>query len=297
MSEVGRLFGELCGTWAHYEAAAVVIGGGPSAPASLERLKLAGLEPAVVLSANEHGFHQDVFPVTHSVCCDGQHGEKHVKMEKLLHALGPHAPIITPGHFGDYRLPEWNVATNTGLTAIAVAVFMGCAPVIVVGIDFYRWGGGKNAGTYFHDPKAVSNSNTKREVNFTSQIQALQQCVGARAPVRPMSGKLLEHYPPWMPHERVRPALPPKAKYLRSLPTCIVQCRPFPPFSFKLMNVEPGRVFPMSPNEARGATVGNGVKLIETHPAPDGSPLKLPAELLRAPRGYLPAIAKRDSRG
>lgn len=290
-----RLFGELVGRYASYEAPAIVIGGGPSAPASLEQLKRAGIEPLAVISANEHGFRQDVYPVTHSVCCDGRHGEKHVPMERLLHDLGPLVPIVTPGHFGDFRLPEWTLAANSGLTAIAVAVMMGCAPVIPVGIDFYRWGN-RQAATYFHDPAGISNSNTKVAANFLSQITALERALGASAPVRPMSGKLLDYYPPWQPKERVRSVLPPRAKYMRSLPTCIVQCRPFPPWSFKLMNVEPGRLFPLSPNECRGALVAKGVKLIETRPAPDGSALKLPEELTRPARGYMPAIARRDER-
>ncbi len=247
-----KLFGELVG---QSSGTAIVVGGGPTALEDLLELKLAGVHPSVVLSANEHGHRQDLFAITHSVCCDGRHGEKRVSMEVLLREFGPQ-PILTPAHFGTYRLAEWSLAGNTGIAAIAVACFMGCAPVIPVGLDFYRM---SSPSTYFHDPNAKSNSMKKNPRNFLSQIESLVKWVGTTAPIRPMRGLLLETFPKWTPDELVAAQQPPRARYFRGLPTLIVQARAYPPVSWKVMQIEPGRLFPMAPNEARGMLSNHSV--------------------------------------
>jgi hypothetical protein len=270
-----KLFGELIGQGS---GPAIVVGGGPSAPASLERLKAAGVEPTAVISANEHGHHQSIYPITHSVCCDGRHGEKRVSMESLLRPRG--APIISPAHFADYRLPEWTLASNTGLTAIAVACFMGHSPVIVVGIDFYRM---SSPGVYFHDLGARSNSTAKKPINFERQVAALIHWIGNSAPVRPMGGSFLEqHFRAWpagvMPYEQR-----PQARYIRGLPTLLLQARPHPKVSFKLCSVEPGRLWACSPNEARSLISKGAAKLIELVPPPDNPAYQLPEGFIRGP--------------
>lgn len=280
------LFGELIG---QSSGPALVIGGGPSAARDLPELQRQGFAPNVRISANEHGFRQDLYTITHSVCLDPRHGEKHISMEDLL---GHDVPIISPNFFADYRLPEWTLACNTGLAAIAVAVFMGCAPVVVVGIDFYRIHD-RNAGTYFHDAGAVSNSNTKTPRNFETQVKALEQWIGRAPPVRswgPLGGRYGREL-----SEPVRPvdveALP-QAKYRRHLPICIVQAHPHSAVRFKMARVDPGRVFPCSPNEARSLVMSKKAKLLEVRPGVAGDEIKLPRGLLQGPLPARPAVIK-----
>ena len=282
MQHIGELVGTLNGP-------IIVVGGGPSAPAALEALRdTYGVQPAAVLSANEHGHKQAIYEITHSVCCDATHGHTRQNMEKVLRKYGK--PIVSPHHFADVRLCEWKLAANTGLTAIAVAVYLGGAPVIAVGIDCYRVAD-PHAPVYFHDADAKSNSVTKHESNFRRQFESLEQFITARAPVRFYGGASLGYFPDWDPNEAVAPITPPKARYYRTLPRIVLQCRPNRRVSFKLATVEPMRLFVATPNEARGLVLAKEAKVIETHPAPDGSPLVLPPELCRAPIGYNPAPA------
>lgn len=174
----------------------LVIGGGPSVPADLAKLEV---EPTAVISANEHGLRQELYPATHAVCLDVYHGRTRTFMGDLLGSV----PIITPNWFGDYRLAEYKGNMNTGLTAIYVALLMGARPAIVTGIDFYRWHD-KAAATYFHDADADSNSLTKKGDNFVKQIDKMIERVGGlSAPIRPLSGPLLEHFRAYDPNELV----------------------------------------------------------------------------------------------
>lgn len=281
MKLVGELFGQFVGP-------VLVIGGGPSASGDLAALRELGVEPRAVLSANEHGHKQSIYPITHSVCCDATHGERRISMEQLLRPYGK--PILSPCHFGDYRMPEWSLASNTGLSSIALAVFMGGAPVIVTGIDFYRIYD-RNAPTYFYDAAAVSNSNVKNAENFERQTKALEGWISRHPPVRALRGALAERWGTFDPVEQVAPRLDlPQAEYRRKLPTLILQAHPSRPVNFKLKRVEGGRLFPASPNEARGPLRSGHVKLIETLPAPGETTVNLPADLVRPPRGYRPNL-------
>lgn len=280
-----QLIGELVGT---VSGPIIVIGGGPTAPLALEALRdTYKISPAMVISANEHGFKQSIYEVTHSLCCDPFHGVTRANMELVLRAYGK--PIIAPHHFADIRLPDWKLAANSGLTALAVAVMLGGAPVLAVGIDCYR-SRDPLAGTYFHDHKAKSNSTTKHESNFRRQFESLEQYVGLGAPIRFVGGSSLSFYPDFDPSEggAWTPVTPVKAKYYRAMPKIILQTRPHGRVSFVLAMLEPGRLFPASPLEARGLVNSKHAKVIETHPAPDGSQQPLPPELVRPPIGYIP---------
>lgn len=280
-----RLIGELVGT---LSGPIIVIGGGPSAPLALEALRdTYKIAPAAVISANEHGFKQSIYEVTHSLCCDPYHGETKRSMELVLRAYGK--PIIAPHHFADIRMPDWKLVANSGLTALAIGIMLGGAPVLAVGIDCYR-AEDPLAGTYFHDHKAKSNSTTKHRSNFARQFQSLEQYVGINAPIRFVGGSSLGVYPPFDPNDgtATTPVVPPKAKYYRAMPKIILQTRPHGRVSFVLAMLEPGRLFPASPLEARALVNSKHAKVIETHPAPDGSPLSLPPELTRPPIGYIP---------
>lgn len=257
----GRLYGELVGS---IDGPILVIGGGPSVPGALEELRRDGFKPAAVISANLHGFLQSVYPVTHAYCSDPMHGVLKVRMEKLLRPHG--APIITPNYFGDYRLAEWHAPMNAGLCAIAVAVGMGGAPVVPIGIDFYRLADPR-AGTYFHDPRATSNSNTKNERNFDAQLQALVHTLRPRerAPVRPLSGKLLEVFPRY--GEPAKRFVPEFAAWHASIETVIVRAHPSRRWQFNQLDVDHGREIPMSPQEARGCIGARHAIEVRRYPA------------------------------
>ncbi len=179
----------------------LVIGGGPSVLRDLPLLKET---PACVISANEHGFQQKYFPVDLVTNVDKRHCLLKEPMEKILRPYG--APIVNRHSWADYRLPDWTMAGNTGMQAIALAATLGASKVIVTGIDM--WMGGR---VYFHDrgakapkhksPKSAMKRRAKERVNPLRTF-----CVGAH--IRPMSGPLTEWFKTYDPAEVLKPARP-----------------------------------------------------------------------------------------
>jgi hypothetical protein len=219
-----RLIGEIVGK---YAGPCIIIGGGPSVPGDLASLP-DNFDPAVI-SANAHGFKQRRFPVLFSVCNDPMHDYQRKPMDRVIREAGGNL-IISPCHFADYRIPGWKVHANTGLTAIAVAVALGFAPVIVTGIDCFGTKavqGDKRPrknqeATYFWDRKGESNSNRKTPDNFHRQITKIKQLV-QDAQVRPMSGPLLDFWPAYDAAEPASHVLPPYALQWRKERCVIVE--------------------------------------------------------------------------
>lgn len=268
-----RLYGELVD---QFRGPILVIAGGPSVPRDLAELTTWGFAPVAVISANEHGHRQKLFEVTHTVSADGVHNEKRRRMADVVAELGSRAPLICPAPFADVRLPDWRCAANTGLISIAIALGMGGSPVVVTGIDFYRWKH-KGAATYFHDPDARSNSNVKEPRNFLNQIQALFGRIGSGQPVRPMSGALLEYFPRWSPDELTPPAtIYEYARFCRRMPTHLVRSHGVR-WPLAGIQVPRGLVVPCSPLEARAACNARQAQLLEILPAPDLQTSALPA--------------------
>lgn len=188
----------------------LVIGGGPSAPADLRKLTANGFEPACVLSANAHGFYQDFYKPTYSVCADKIHCELKISMREHLEPHG--APILAKHGFADVRLPDWTFSGNTGLTCVAIAVALGGRPVVTVGLDCWQTG-----RRYFHgaDGKVPVDWDQKFGPNGRKQLRRgpqlamkasrrfkdLERFVGPIDQIRPMSGKLLEQWPMYNPLE------------------------------------------------------------------------------------------------
>lgn len=156
---VGKLASALYG--AGRGRPAIVIGGGPSAPAQLERLRPL-LDTAVVISANAHAWKLGL-GAHYIVCKDHQHTETKELMEPLLRTF--RTPIIGRHYWADYRLPRWPVQGNSGQMAIGVAALMACSPIFPVGFDCYL------NGTYFHDPNAKNVSRGIRESMWRSRYQ------------------------------------------------------------------------------------------------------------------------------
>jgi hypothetical protein len=221
----------------------LVIGGGRSVNRDLPALKL---KPACVISANEHGASQSFFPVDVYVNVDKRHCLKKVPMEQLLRPLG--GIIVNRHSWADYRLPDWRLQGNTGLTAIALAALLGGNPVLVTGIDM--WHGGR---LYFHDrngtprqEKHIRATVTRRDIAALKPLQAF----AAGANIRPLSGPLCEFFPAYKPTEILPPAQP--VVYRRALigmkPVIATATRHFK-FSNQDM-VPAGRQLALSPDEA-----------------------------------------------
>lgn len=185
-----------------------MIAGGPSVLKDLPRLTI---EPACVISANDHGFKQKQFKVDLIVNLDRTHCMLRVDMAKILRPYG--VPIINRYSWADYRIPEWTLAGNSGLAAVAVAAALGADPVIVTGIDMFA--GGRR---YFHDSGNVPERQNRRRVGreqreahlrkrMRSKSQPLAAfCKGAN--IRPMSGPLTDQFPKYDPFEVMPPRTP-----------------------------------------------------------------------------------------
>lgn len=140
-----RLISSLFLNWVNRPA--LVIGGGPSARNELPYIA-EQMTPAVVISANQHGYLQKHFKVDLAVCCDKKHCKERVPMGPFLRQwTAPNGgAIVSRWSFADYRLGDWQFIGNTGLTAVAVAAALGCNPIVVTGLDF--WATGR---VYFHE--------------------------------------------------------------------------------------------------------------------------------------------------
>lgn len=194
-----RLITELFHRWA--DQPILVIGGGPSVLRDLPKLTI---KPACVISANEHAFKQKFFPVDLITNVDKRHCLLKEPMEKILRPFG--VPIVNRHSWADYRLPDWTMAGNTGMQAIALAALLGASQVIVTGMDMFE--GGR---TYFYDrgakpakhhrPKSALRRRAKERVTPMKTF-----CAGAH--VRPMSGPLTEWFKQYDPAEILKPARP-----------------------------------------------------------------------------------------
>jgi hypothetical protein len=118
----------------HVGKPAVVIGGGPSAPAGLARCPT----DAIGISANDHGFRLRA--------CDFI-----TSLDRIERRLRPHGvPIVSRHLFADYRVlvpPQ----PNSGIVGAWLARLLGCSPIYLVGMDCF------SGETYFHDPTAKSS--------------------------------------------------------------------------------------------------------------------------------------------
>ncbi len=228
----------------------LVIGGGPSARKDLPRLKKLGVEPACVISANDHGFKQDYFKPDLIVNCDVRHCLEQVKM---CDYLAPYkTPTVNRYSWADFRLADWKFSGNSGMTAIAVAAALGGHPVIVTGIDMWR--GGR---LYFHDTGAKKPSKVRRVSGAVSRRDRervrplLDFC--RQAQIRPMSGPLTEWFHQYDPTETYKPVQPVGYR-LRMAEECPETVRMEVVRSFRFQNhdyTNVGKVLAVSPIEAQ----------------------------------------------
>lgn len=143
-----------------------------------------------MISANEHGFKQDCFKVDYIVSVDYTYNTGHILMEKHLEKFP--CPKINRWSWADYRLPSWNFAGDSGLTAIFIATVLGGWPVIFTGLD--RFAGGPRK--YFWQSEqpyrgSPSHLDGQRVRNSDIAKKTAGSCV------RAMSGPLVGLFPAW----------------------------------------------------------------------------------------------------
>lgn len=183
----------------HAGLPAVVVGGGPSAPAAFVGEGPHPPQRAIYFSANGHGVllsQTGVCPrPDYLVCMD--------KLEDRLRPMG--VPIISTREFADIRLYDVRLR-NSGMLAAYAAWVLGCAPIVLVGMDCY------DGATYFHDASAKSTGKNMPAAKHLERWGALAQISSGM--YRAIGGKLGALYPPYDPAEP--PAALPDAETVRS---------------------------------------------------------------------------------
>lgn len=173
---------------AHVGRVGVAMGGGLSLPEQVNRAP----SGSVLISANEHGAKLGV-GIDYIVGVD-----RHVLDEKHLRAFG--VPLIAPHNWADYRIAKQH-HPSAGITTAWALWVMGCAPILLAGMDLYR------GGTYWHKPDARSTGNTVKLGRHIDRWLALKNaCGGVLSPFRAMGGPLLDFFPRYDPSERVTPS-------------------------------------------------------------------------------------------
>jgi hypothetical protein len=224
---------------------ALVVGGGPSAPEQLLRisqwLNPFYANPPLIVAANGHATRLGLTP-DFIVCKDHVHTETKEFMEHKLRPIG--APLVSRYHWAEYRLANWPSQGNSGMMALAVAVLLGCRPVVPIGLDCYQ------KGTYFHDLDAKNVSGGLRESNWRSRYQRLSNRL-EQAPIRAAGGFLGTLFRPFDPTERFdRAHMPVSLQIYADMPSIHVRSLPGFQFTFdRGVAVPPGTEFPVSPLE------------------------------------------------
>jgi hypothetical protein len=218
--------------------AAIVVGGGPSAP---EQLAALGDIAPVVISANGHAVKLGLTP-DFIVCKDHVHTETKELMEPALRAIG--APIVSRQYWADYRLPEWPVQGNSGMMALGFAILLGCRPVIPIGFDCYQ------TGTYFHAPDAPNVSRGLRSSMWDQRYRRLAAKLEC-SPIRALDGVLTRHFPHYSPNENFGVFhMPVALRAYKGMPVRYVRALNDAALNHDLkIAVPPGTVVAVSPSE------------------------------------------------
>lgn len=179
--------------YAHAGRPAMIMGGGSSL---LEAMKTAPPD-AIYFSVNGHGlryFKQhpaDPRRCTYVVACDKTGRE--YKSQGL--------PVISRHMFADYRMLTMP-APSSGMSAAWVARIMGCAPIIILGMDCY------DGGTYFDDQKAASTGHLIQPTDhllrwhkMMNAFPAMYRAIGCNDALRKRVGE----YDPAEPIEKLAP--------------------------------------------------------------------------------------------
>jgi hypothetical protein len=223
----------------HAGVPALIVGGGPSAPAQLAMVH-GKLGDPIVISANGHAFKLGLEP-DYVFCKDHIHTETKERMEWLLRPHG--VPIVTRNYWGDYRCAGWTYTGNSGSQALALAALMGCAPIVPIGFDGYQ------NGTYFHDLKAKNVSQGFTEGHWRMRYSRLRQRLEG-AEIRVLPGSMLAQTFPLITSGPYKPVVPVNLRHYEGLQTRYVRALSTfqMPFDGRVA-VPAGVVFPVSDGE------------------------------------------------
>lgn len=172
----------------HLGRAAVVCGGGESLPSQLARCS----DNAIYISANQHGCLAR--RCDYIMVVDGIEDKSFTRPDGTSYGLRDFGvPIISPRPAGDYWLFD-QCAPSSGVMAAWMAWIMGCAPILLAGIDCYQ------GPTYYHDPGAKSSGRAlSLQRHLDRWASLLQHAPGGQ--FRPLGGPLTEIFPAYDPQE------------------------------------------------------------------------------------------------
>lgn len=188
---------------AHLGRPALIMGGG----ASLLQAFPSFPPNAVHISVNDHGcrFMRHTLGIDRQpdyiVACDRI--ERQVRFDVRPPGTGApwRVPLISRWMFADYRM-LFSVAPNSGVAAAWAARLMGCAPIILAGMDLYV------GPTYFDAPTAISSGRNVPPAEHRQRWYRLSKYPGM---YRTLGGDdvLASHFGVYDPAEPVRLPPPP----------------------------------------------------------------------------------------
>lgn len=243
----------------HFDKPALIIGGGPSVPIDVTMLPSDYF--GVVLSANEHGFKQRSFRPDYIVNVDKRHSVTQEYMRTRLAQYG--TPTINCHSWADYRLPDWKWAVNSGITAIAAAIVMGCNPIVATGIDCWQ-----TNKLYFHsaaDPGARSPAQKFRPYFMEQLAHFVRFREGCYANVRALCGPIKDRFGAFHPDEHTPVSeLQPHPYRLDLLAKKMVRIRVLRSFAFSSHDtVMAGTVLTVSPRELHRIAPRGAIEVLQ----------------------------------
>lgn len=162
---------------------ALILGGGPSLPEQFKRAP-----DGVRISVNQHGL---ILTECDAVVMLDRKPYKHCRQFDV--------PIFSPRRdFSDVQLTACWIAPNSAMTAVWVADFLGCSPIILLGIDCYADG-----RTYFWDEQRYSAGAGACVRDHVESWRKVKKNVLGHYKVRVMGGPLQELFPLYRPGEIV----------------------------------------------------------------------------------------------
>jgi hypothetical protein len=220
---------------AHPGRAAVIMGGGPSLATHLEQAPA----DALYLSVNDHGLRllKDRPALSrrcsYVVCADRI--EERVRRDIGMRDLPPPArdgapwdvPVISRHPWGDWRL-TYMPGPSSSMAAAWCARLMGCAPIILMGMDLWE-------GATYHDaPKARSSGRAATPVQHLQRWCTLLAVFPAQYRALGCSPLFREKCAHYDPRETPEPVVDRelllrdlRSRTVRTLSDCVIAHRPF----------------------------------------------------------------------
>jgi hypothetical protein len=178
---------------AHAGRPGMAMGGGVSLPANVA----AAPANTVFASANQHGAF--LRRCDYIICCDDFSVKRFKHPDgRMVHLRDLGTPIISPRRgVADFWMTKAPI-NNSGITAAWVLWAMGCAPILLAGMDCFL------GGTYFYDARAKSTGTHLALPHHLHKWQKLKAMLPT-APLRSMGGPLETLFPAYDPVEVFAP--------------------------------------------------------------------------------------------